>query len=104
MVSQLVFAFDIAMRTVKSDANGFPQVFAIYAATLTRGGTGNLTATSPATLPHRLATGDRVRITGADLPQFNSNYGGEGALSTVTVTSPTAFTYVMAEAPSGARK
>ena len=61
--------------------------------TITRGGTGNLTATVTTASAHGLATGNRVSISGAT----ESNYNG---IYFVTVTSPTAFTYTMATAPS----
>jgi hypothetical protein len=61
---------------------------------ITRGGTGNLTATLTTALGHNLVTGNRVTISGADPGQFNGTY-------VITVTSATTFTYTMATAPSG---
>ena len=61
--------------------------------TITRGGTGNLTATLTTATAHGLATGNRVTISGATESNYNGTYF-------VTVTSPTAFTYTMATAPS----
>ena len=61
--------------------------------TITRGGTGNLTATLTTASAHGLVTGNRVTITGATEANYNGTYF-------VTVTSPTAFTYTMATAPS----
>ena len=61
--------------------------------TITRGGTGNLTATLTTASAHGLVTGNRVTITGAT----ESNYNGTFF---VTVTSPTVFTYTMATAPT----
>jgi hypothetical protein len=61
--------------------------------TITRGGTGNLTATLTTASAHGLATGNRVTISGATESNYNGTYF-------VTVTSPTAFTYTMATAPS----
>jgi hypothetical protein len=62
--------------------------------TITRGGTGNLTATLTTATAHNLVTGNRVVISGATPTEFNGTYR-------VTVTSPTVFTYTMAVAPSG---
>lgn len=62
--------------------------------TITRGGTGNLTATLTTATAHGLVTGNRVTVAGATPTEFNGTYS-------VTVTSPTVFTYTMATAPSG---
>jgi len=62
--------------------------------TITRGGTGNLTATLTTATAHGLVTGNRVVISGATPTEFNGTYR-------ITVTSPTVFTYTMAVAPSG---
>jgi hypothetical protein len=86
------------MRTVRSTAAGQPQVFDIAAATLTRGGTGNLTATFTATKAHRLTTGDKIRLDGADRLPFNTK---PTKFFVVTVTSATVFTYIMDEDPGG---
>jgi hypothetical protein len=61
---------------------------------ITRGGTGNLTATLVTAAPHGLITGNRVTISGATPAQFNGTY-------VITVTNSTTFTYTMATAPSG---
>jgi len=61
--------------------------------TITRGGTGNLTATVTTASAHGLATGNRVTISGATESNYNGTYF-------VTVTSATTFTYTMATAPS----
>jgi hypothetical protein len=61
---------------------------------ITRGGTGNLTATLTTAAAHGLITGNRVTISGADPGQFNGTY-------VITVTGTTTFTYTMATAPSG---
>jgi hypothetical protein len=61
---------------------------------ITRGGTGNLTATLVTAAPHGLISGNRVTISGATPAQFNGTY-------VITVTNSTTFTYTMATAPSG---
>jgi hypothetical protein len=61
---------------------------------ITRGGTGNLTATLTTAAPHGLITGNRVSISGATPTQFNGIYR-------ITVTGASTFTYTMASAPSG---
>ena len=61
---------------------------------ITRGGTGNLTATLTTASAHGLITGNRVSISGATPTEFNGTY-------TITVTGTTTFTYTMATAPSG---
>jgi hypothetical protein len=61
---------------------------------ITRGGTGNLTATLTTASPHGLITGNRVSISGATPSQFNGTYA-------ITVTGASTFTYTMASAPSG---
>ena len=61
---------------------------------ITRGGSGNLTATLTTASAHGLITGNRVTITGADPTEFNGTY-------VITVTGSTTFTYTMATAPSG---
>ena len=61
--------------------------------TITRGGTGNLTATLTTAAPHGLIKGNRVTITGATPTQFNGIYS-------ITVTGTTTFTYTMATAPA----
>ena len=61
--------------------------------TITRGGTGNLTATLTTAAPHGLITGNRVTITGATPTQFNGTYA-------ITKTGASTFTYTMATAPA----
>jgi hypothetical protein len=61
--------------------------------TITRGGTGNLTATLTTAAPHGLVTGNRVTISGATESNYNGTY-------VITVTTSTAFTYTMATAPA----
>jgi len=61
--------------------------------TITRGGTGNLTATLTTATAHGLATGNRVSISGTT----ESNYSGTFY---ITVTGTTTFTYTMATAPA----
>jgi len=62
--------------------------------TITRGGTGNLTATLVTAVAHGLVTGNTVTVAGAIPAQFNGTYR-------ITVTNATTFTYTMATAPSG---
>ena len=62
--------------------------------TITRGGTGNLTATLTTAVAHGLITGNRITVSGATPTQFNGTY-------VVTVTGATTLTYTMASAPSG---
>jgi hypothetical protein len=59
--------------------------------TLTRGGTGNLTATATLTA-HGYATGDRINIRGATPTEFNGDFF-------ITVTNANTFTYTMAADP-----
>lgn len=61
--------------------------------TITRGGTGNLTATLTTASAHGLATGNRVVISGATESNYNGTYY-------ITVTGASTFTYTMATAPS----
>lgn len=61
--------------------------------TITRGGTGNLTATLTTASPHGLVTGNQVVITGATESNYNGTYR-------VTVTGASTFTYTMATAPA----
>ena len=60
---------------------------------ITRGGTGNLTATLTTAVAHGLVTGNRVTISGATPSQFNGTYA-------ITVTGVTTFTYTMSSAPA----
>ena len=61
---------------------------------ITRGGTGNLTATLTTASAHGLITGNRVTISGATPSGFNGTY-------VITVTGSTTFTYTMAADPGG---
>ena len=61
--------------------------------TITRGGTGNLTATLTTAAAHGLITGNQVTISGATESNYNGTY-------IITVTGATTFTYTMATAPS----
>jgi len=61
---------------------------------ITRGGTGNLTATMTTASPHGLITGNRITVTGATPTQFNGTY-------VITKTGASTLTYTMASAPSG---
>jgi hypothetical protein len=61
--------------------------------TITRGGTGNLTATVTTAAAHGLVTGNRVTISGATESNYNGTY-------VITVTGGSEFTYTMATAPS----
>ena len=61
--------------------------------TITRGGTGNLTATLTTASAHGLVTGNRVTVSGATPSQFNGTYA-------ITVTGVSTFTYTMATAPA----
>jgi hypothetical protein len=60
---------------------------------ITRGGTGNLTATLTTASAHGLITGNRVTISGATESNYNGTY-------VITVTGATTFTYTMATAPA----
>jgi hypothetical protein len=62
--------------------------------TITRGGTGNLTATLTTTAPHGLITGNRITVSGATPTEFNGTY-------VITKTGASTLTYTMATAPSG---
>jgi hypothetical protein len=62
--------------------------------TITRGGTGNLTATLTTASPHNLVTGNTITVAGATPAEFNGTYR-------ITVTGASTFTYTMAVAPSG---
>jgi hypothetical protein len=62
--------------------------------TITRGGTGNLTATMTTAVAHGLVTGNTITVAGATPAEFNGIYR-------VTVTGATTLTYTMATAPSG---
>jgi hypothetical protein len=61
---------------------------------ITRGGTGNLTATLTTAVAHGLVTGNTITVAGAVPAEFNGTYR-------VTVTGASTLTYTMATAPSG---
>jgi hypothetical protein len=61
---------------------------------ITRGGTGNLTATLVTASAHGLVTGNTITVAGATPAEFNGTYR-------ITVTNATTFTYTMTTAPSG---
>jgi hypothetical protein len=61
---------------------------------ITRGGTGNLTATMTTAVAHGLVTGNTITVAGAVPAEFNGIYR-------VTVTGATTLTYTMTTAPSG---
>jgi hypothetical protein len=60
---------------------------------ITRGGTGNLTATLTTAAPHGLVDKNRVTISGATEANYNGTY-------VIDVTGSTTFTYTMATAPA----
>ena len=61
---------------------------------ITRGGTGNLTATLTTASAHNLVTGNTITVAGAIPAEFNGTFR-------ITVTGGTTLTYTMATAPSG---
>lgn len=61
--------------------------------TITRGGTGNLTATVTTAAPHGLVDKNRVTISGATESNYNGTY-------VIDVTGASTFTYTMATAPA----
>jgi hypothetical protein len=61
--------------------------------TITRGGTGNLTATVTTATAHGLVTNNQVTVSGAVSSEYNGTYR-------ITVTGTNTFTYVMATAPA----
>jgi hypothetical protein len=61
--------------------------------TITRGGTGNLTATVTTASPHGLVDKNRVTISGATESNYNGTY-------VIDVTGASTFTYTMATAPA----
>jgi hypothetical protein len=62
--------------------------------TITRGGTGNLTATLTTSTAHGLISGNQIVVSGAIPTQFNGTY-------IITRIDNTSFSYTMATAPSG---
>jgi hypothetical protein len=61
--------------------------------TITRGGTGNLTATVTTAVAHGLITGNQIVLAGASPTQYNGTY-------IITRTGASTFTYTMAAAPA----
>jgi hypothetical protein len=61
--------------------------------TITRGGTGNLTATVTTAAPHGLVTGNKITVAGASPAQYNGTF-------IITKVNNTVFTYTMATAPA----
>ena len=61
--------------------------------TITRGGTGNLTATVTTAAPHGLVDKNRVTISGATESNYNGTY-------VIDVTGASTFTYTMVTAPA----
>jgi hypothetical protein len=62
--------------------------------TMTRGGTGNLTATITTATAHGLQSGDYITVSGTIPTQFNGTFQ-------ITYIDSTHFSYTMATAPSG---
>jgi hypothetical protein len=60
---------------------------------ITRGGTGNLTATVTTASPHGLVTGNQITVAGASPAQYNGTF-------IITKTGNSTFTYTMATAPA----
>ena len=61
--------------------------------TITRGGTGNLTATVTTAVAHGLITGNQIVVAGASPAQYNGTF-------IITRTGASTFTYTMATAPA----
>jgi hypothetical protein len=61
---------------------------------MTRGGTGNLTATVTTTTAHGLESGDYITVTGTTPPEFDGTFQ-------ITYIDATHFSYTMLSAPSG---
>jgi hypothetical protein len=62
--------------------------------TMTRGGTGNLTATVTTTTAHGLQSGDYITVSGTTPAEFNGTFQ-------ITYIDTTHFSYTMLTAPSG---
>jgi hypothetical protein len=62
--------------------------------TMTRGGTGNLTATVTTTTAYNLQSGDSITVTGTTPPEFDGTYQ-------ITYIDATHFSYTMPVAPAG---
>jgi len=61
--------------------------------TITRGGTGNLTATVTTAAPHNLLSNNQIVVTGASPAQYNGTF-------IITRINSTQFSYTMATAPA----
>lgn len=61
--------------------------------TITKGGTGNLTATVTTATAHNLLSDNQVTVIGADPAEYNGTFK-------ITVTGANSFTYVMASEPA----
>jgi len=70
-----------------------PTATAQTISSITRGGTGNLTATVTTASAHGLVTGNQIVVTGATPSQFNGTY-------LITKINATQFAYTMASAPA----
>jgi len=62
--------------------------------TMTRGGTGNLTATVTTTSAHGLSSGDSITVSGTTPAEFNGTFQ-------ITYIDATHFSYTMLSAPAG---
>jgi hypothetical protein len=69
-------------------------VAGVTISSITRGGTGNLTATLTTATAHGLQSGDYVTVSGATPTEFNGTFQ-------ITYIDDTHFSYIMASAPSG---
>jgi hypothetical protein len=107
LMSSLVNSIAVPQRVIKSmfNPNGFLLALGCtnfletttpgaVINTITRGGTGNLTATVTTSTAHGLTTRDWITMSNQEPAPYQGFYQ-------VTVTSPTTFTYIMEEAPSG---
>lgn len=70
-----------------------PTATAVTISSITRGGTGNLTATVTTATPHFLVTGNQIVVSGATASNYNGTFQ-------ITVTGSTTFTYTMLTAPA----
>lgn len=69
-------------------------VAGVTISTMTRGGTGNLTATVTTTSAHGLRSGDYITVSGTTPVEFNGTFQ-------ITYIDSTHFSYTMASAPAG---
>jgi hypothetical protein len=75
--------------------NYLPSTVAgVTISTITRGGTGNLTATLTTTTAHGLSSGDYITLTGQTPAEFSGTYQ-------ITYIDATHFSYIMPVAPAG---